>query len=887
MRVYELAKKLGMESRTLIPALARLGIEATSHSNTLDEPTAQRALEALQGKGLAERSADSSETAHRGRRGSEKGKREERKAAQSPSPDGEKSKGLRGFPAPAKEETKKPEKKLILIKRSKSVEEETSVEIPPSETPQSFPPSTREPLSETAIVSPALEVIPPPLSPSPPGIPETSPGEIQVSAAAAMQELSGERESASREQAVLQPETIVEKKSSPALSQEGLVATQKDRRDPSSVVSDDRAQEKLKKPKKVGRQRDEDLFAARYEDAARWQDLRALPTLRREERSRQFQPTSVTEITKPRKKVIKLEPGITVKEYAELLGQRPAEIIRRLMDVGLNLTLNQPMNLDAGVLIAEGVGVNVEVSSEKEGEALLEHVLEVKGEKTVVPRAPVVTIMGHVDHGKTSLLDAIRQTQVTDQEAGGITQHIGAYSVRVGEKRITFLDTPGHEAFTAMRARGAQVTDIVVLVVSADDGVMPQTVEAIHHAQAADVPIIVAINKIDKAGANPERVKQGLSEHELLPESWGGKTIFVEVSAKQKLGLDALLEMILLQAEVMELKTEIEGSARGVVLEAKLDRGRGAVASVLVQAGILRVGDVFVVGSISGRVRALNSDAGLKVKEADPSSPVEVIGLLGVPAAGDQFVVIKDERTAREIAEARHQKQRIAGLGALGPRRTLDDLYTEVGEEELKELPVLIKADVYGSLGALIDSVEKLSSSRVRLRVIHNGVGGISESDVLLAAASQAIIIGFHVRPEPKAAALAEREGVEIRLYTVIYDAIAEIKAAAEGLLAPTLKERVLGRAEIRQLFSVPKMGTIAGCYVSDGMISRSSSGVRVIRDHVTVYEGKVGSLRRFKDDVREVQQGYECGIGIEGFNDIKIGDVIEAFVFDEIAAKL
>ena len=649
----------------------------------------------------------------------------------------------------------------------------------------------------------------------------------------------------------------------------------------------DPIEEKIKKPKKIGRKRDEDLFAARYEDAARWQDLRPLPALRREERSRPSQSTSVAEVTKPRKKGIKVHAGISVKEFAELLGQRPAEVIKKLMEMGNVLAMNQPMDLDAAALIAEGVGLNIEIAAEKQGEELLEEVLEERTEKKLVSRAPVVTIMGHVDHGKTSLLDAIRQTHVTDREAGGITQHIGAYSVKVGEKRVTFLDTPGHEAFTAMRARGAQVTDIVVLVVSADDGVMPQTVEAIHHAQAANVPIVVAVNKIDKPDANPDRVKQGLSEHSLIPEAWGGQTIFVEVSAKEKQGLDQLLEMILLQAEVMELKADIACSARGVVLEARLDRGRGPVATVLVQHGTLKTSDVFVVGAVSGRVRALNSDTGAKLKEAGPSIPVEVIGLLSVPAAGDQLVVVKDERMARGIAEGRQQKQRTADLAASGPRRTLDEFYADVKDGEMKELPVLIKADVQGSAEAIREGVEKFSSDLVKFRVIHCGVGGISESDVLLAAASQALIIGFHIRPESKAAALAEREGVEIRLHTVIYNVLSEIKSAAEGLLAPTLKERVLGRAEVRQLFTVPKMGTIAGCYVTDGMIARTSAGIRVLRDHVVVYEGKLGSLRRFKDDAREVQQGYECGIGVENFNDLKVGDILEAFVYDEEAVKL
>ncbi|MFB3146273.1 MAG: translation initiation factor IF-2, partial [Nitrospirales bacterium] len=647
------------------------------------------------------------------------------------------------------------------------------------------------------------------------------------------------------------------------------------------------SEEKPKKTKKTGKHRDEALFAQKYEDAARWQDLRPLPTLRREERTRHVPSATSTEVTKPRRKTVKLNSGLTVKEFAEHLGQRSGDIMKRLMEMGVMLTINQPMDLDAGLLIAEGLGIQVEVAVEKEGEALLEEALESTEDMELVGRPPVVTIMGHVDHGKTSLLDAIRQTNIAAQEAGGITQHIGAYTVLVGEKQVTFLDTPGHEAFTAMRARGAQATDIVVLVVAADDGVMPQTVEAAHHAQAANVPIIVAINKIDKLGANPDRAKQGLSDHGLIPEAWGGQTIFVDVSAKEKQGLDTLLEMILLQAEVMELKADIAQLPKGIVLESKLDRGRGPVATVLIQSGILKVGVPYVVGTTSGRVRAMLSHDGKNMKEARPSTPVEVIGLLGLPAAGDKFVVVKDERMAREVAEDRLHKQRIAELGTGVTRMTLDDLYVQGKDLDKKELSILLKADTNGSVGALREAVLKIQSDLVNLQVIHNGVGTITESDVLLASASKAVVIGFHVRPEPKVSALAEREGVEIRLHTVIYNAIADVRAAAEGMLEPTLVERVLGRAEVREVFTIPKIGTIAGCYVNDGHIARSSEGVRVLRDQVTIYEGKLGSLRRFKDDVRDVQQGYECGIGVENFNDIKLGDIIEAYVFDKETAKL
>jgi translation initiation factor IF-2 len=538
-------------------------------------------------------------------------------------------------------------------------------------------------------------------------------------------------------------------------------------------------------------------------------------------------------------------------------------------------------------LIAESYGIKTEVVVEKRGEDLLAEVLEAEPEGTGQPRPPVVTIMGHVDHGKTTLLDAIRQTRVAEGEAGGITQHIGAYTVTVRGKQVTFLDTPGHEAFTAMRARGAKVTDIVVLVVAADDGVMPQTIEAIHHAQAANVPIIVAINKIDKPGANPERVKHALAEHQLIPEAWGGQTIFVEVSAKQKTGIETLLEMILLQAEILELKADPTRPAKGTVIEARLDRGRGPVATVLVQNGTLRVGDAFVVGAMSGRVRALSNDRGERVKEAGPSTPVEVVGLPSVPAAGDQFVVVKDERIAREIAEARAEKQKAAEVTTGPVKLSLDDLFARIKEGEVKELAVIIKADVQGSAEALRGAVEKLSTDAVKLRVIHSGVGAITETDIMLASASRAIVMGFNIRPEPKAATLAEREGIDVRLYTVIYDAIEDIKAAMAGLLEPTLKERVLGRAEVRRIFNIPKTGIVAGCYVTEGVIQRSGTHVRVLRDNVPIYQGKLGSLRRFKDDVKEVQQGYECGVSIENFGDIKVGDILEVFVVDKVAAKL
>src|SRR5438132_827632 len=595
-----------------------------------------------------------------------------------------------------------------------------------------------------------------------------------------------------------------------------------------------------------------------------------------------------TEITVPRasKRVIRISEVVSVAELAKAMGVKAGEVLKKLLDMGVMATINQMLDHDTAALVAgefeyqvENVAFDVEQALEAEQEAGTAP----EGRTT---RAPVVTLMGHVDHGKTSLLDAVRSTDVAAGEAGGITQHIGAYTVDVGGRQVTFLDTPGHEAFTAMRARGAKVTDLVVLVVAADDGVMPQTIEAIDHARAAGVPILVALNKMDKPDANPDRVKNSLAERGLVPEAWGGDTIYVEVSAKKKTGLDTLLEMILLQAEVLELRANPARLAKGIVIEAKLDRGRGPVATVLVQTGTLRVGDPFVVGTFSGRVRALFNDAGQPVKEAEPSIPVEVVGLLGVPMAGDEFVATKDERIAREIADSRLAKQRTA---AAAPVRkvTLDDLFAQVAEGMVKDLGIIIRADVQGSAEAIADAVERLGTEAVKPHVLLKGVGGITENDVQLAAASNAIIIGFNVRPEAKAAALAEREGVDIRTYRIIYEVLNDIKAAVEGLLEPTLKERVLGRAEVRQVFLVTKVGAVAGCYVTDGTIVRAGASVRVVRDGVVVYEGRLASLRRFKDDVKEVQAGYECGITVENFNDVKPGDRLEVFTIDKVAAKL
>jgi translation initiation factor IF-2 len=494
--------------------------------------------------------------------------------------------------------------------------------------------------------------------------------------------------------------------------------------------------------------------------------------------------------------------------------------------------------------------------------------------------------MGHVDHGKTSLLDVIRKTRVTEGEAGGITQHIGAYKVRLNDRDITFLDTPGHAAFTAMRARGAKVTDVVILVVAADDGVMPQTVEAYNHCKAANVPIVVAVNKIDKPDANLDRVKTELAELGLVPEEWGGPTVYCEVSAKKNIGIEHLLEMVLLQADIMELKANPERLAYGTVVEARLDRGRGPVATILVQNGTLRSGDVILSGTLFGKVRTLTDDTGKLIDRAGPSVPVEVVGLSGVPSAGDTFVVLEDERKARQIAMLREEKQRARDM-AQRPKLSLNDLYKKIQEGEVRELNIVLKTDVQGSVEALRDSLHKIAHAEVKVKVIHASAGGITESDIMLAKASNAIVIGFNVRPEPKAHQLAERDGVDIRLYTIIYQAVEEVKQAMEGMLAPTITETILGRAEVRQTFMVSRIGTIAGSYVLDGVMSRKCTGIRVIRDNVVVYQGRLGSLKRFKEDAKEVAAGYECGITIDNFNDIKVGDILEDYSVESVATKL
>ncbi|MCC7009313.1 MAG: translation initiation factor IF-2 [Acidobacteria bacterium] len=588
----------------------------------------------------------------------------------------------------------------------------------------------------------------------------------------------------------------------------------------------------------------------------------------------------------PITKLITLAEGMTVKDLADKLEVKVKDVLKKLMDRRMMMTINSTLDAESATTIARDFGAEVLIRSFEE--ELTEVETGTSNPADLSPRAPVVTVMGHVDHGKTTLLDAIRETKVAEREAGGITQHIGAYAVNVNKRRVVFLDTPGHEAFTMMRARGARVTDIVVLVVAADDGVMPQTKEAIDHAKAANVPIVVAVNKIDKADANPERVKRELSDLGLMPEEWGGSTVTVEVSARQRKNLDQLLEMILLVADLADLKANPKRMAQGTVLEAKLDRGRGPVAHVLVQDGTLSEGDLFIAGTVDGKVRALFDDLGRKIKSAGPSTPVEVLGLSSLPAPGDTFQVVDDPIKVRQVVAYRQAQAKEKTLSGKGGRLTLESLQQQMTEGGMKELPIVIKADVQGSAEVLADTLTKLSDDRVKIRIIHTGVGAINESDVLLATASNAIVIGFNVRPDRNAADVADREEVDIRQHSIIYQVTDEIRKAMSGLLEPTLKETRIGVAEVRQLFKTPKAGAVAGCIVTEGRITRSGDvQARLVRDGAVVWQGRFGSLRRFKDDVSEVKSGMECGITLERFSDVKPGDLIEAFMVERVAQAM
>jgi translation initiation factor IF-2 len=865
-RVYELAKELGIENKDLLTRLEKLGIAVKSHSSTLEESDIERVKRdffSAEPKEVVEKRIKSTVI----RRRAVAAPAEESPQAVESQPEEPPT------PSQVEEAVAEPEAEIPVTGAAAppepSVVEEGHIE-PDKETP---PPPQREEVVKAEPPAAGIQARPP-VTPPPPRdfkkFPpkrdkrrDIAPGRPQEPAAA-----------------VPKAKIVELPPAAPAAEKTAKVEVDKypkKGKKPIEVIMGDQAQTRKKAfIKKIVDKKDKREVIETDDRPQKW------PGKWKEEKKPLAVKMKKTEITVPKaiKRRIRVVEAISVGDLAKKMGVKASEVINKLMALGLMVTINQAVDIETATLIASEFGYQVEAATEFEDSMLKSEQLS----QNLQPRAPVVTIMGHVDHGKTSLLDAIRQTKVIEGEAGGITQAIGAYHVHLKDRDIVFLDTPGHEAFTAMRARGAKVTDIVVLVVAADDGVMDQTVEAINHSRSAGVPIMVAVNKIDKPGADPEKIKQALTEYGLVSEEWGGDTIFSEVSAKKKIGIEELLELILLQADILELKADPERPARGVIIEAKLDRGRGPVATVLIQEGTLREGDAFVSRSEFGRVRALVNDQGKRVKEAGPAMPVEVIGFSGVPQVSAEFVVVEDDKKARNIGEYWLRKEREKELSATS-KITLEQLYQKI-KEGVKELNVIIKGDVQGSIEALSEALNKLSTADIKLKIIHSSTGAITETDVMLASASNAIIIGFNVRPDGRVAEIAESEGVDIKLYDVIYNVIADVKAAMEGLLEPVYKEVIQGRAEIRQLFKVPKVGTIGGSYVLDGKITRQSN-LKLVRDGVVVYTGKIASLRRLKDDVREVLNGFECGIGIENFNDLKEGDIIEAYTSERVEQKL
>jgi translation initiation factor IF-2 len=903
IRVYELARELNMTNKVLLDRLEEMAVEVKSHMSSLDDDTIARIKAELFGKQPKEVvETRIRPTVIRRRRklappseGDEAFPKEAEAAEfeEFAEPEGVTDEGL----------VVEPEAATILARpEAKAVEPSEPRATPLPETPGELP--SEAPVEAQIPVAPeaaeeATESLPAAEEAAKEIAAEEAPAPETIASAPTESEVAGEAGPKKRlKKAKKEPAAKIIKL--PAHPVE--MPADRDRRpteEVPAVVAPSPADatavdDKKKKRKRKGEEEEPDrkffkkkisfLKKSVVEGADLYDASPRMRKGRRDAKAKAAPAALKTQITtaKAIKRRLKIDETIVLAELAKRMGIKAGEIIKHLMGMGIMATVNQGIDFETATLIASEFNYEVEKAAFEEETVLR---IEEDDPDMLAERAPVVTIMGHVDHGKTSLLDAIRRTKVTEQEAGGITQHIGAYSVATPKGRITFLDTPGHEAFTAMRSRGAKVTDIVVLVVAADDGVMPQTVEAINHARASSVPIIVAVNKIDKDNANLDRVYRELAENGLNPEDWGGDTIFVKVSAKQKIGIEDLLEMVLLQAEVMELKANPRKLAYGHVVEAKLDSGRGPVATVLVKEGTLRAGDPVVCGVHYGKVRAMLDDLGDPVTAAGPSMPVEVIGLSGVPVAGDELVALKDEKDARQVSQHRTQKQRSHEL-TRSNRMSLENLFEKMKEEELKDLNLIIKADVDGSMEALRDSLTKLSNEEVKINIIHSATGTISESDVSLAAVSNAIIIGFNVRPTTKVISLAAEEQVDMRFHNVIYDVIKEVKAAIAGMMDSTFEERVLGRADVRQTFHVPKLGTIAGCYVTDGKIERGQR-LRLLRDGVIHYQGRASSLRRFKDDVKEVQSGYECGIGIENFNDIKVGDVIECFYLEEIRPEV
>ncbi len=875
MRVYELARDLNLTNKILLSKLNDMDIAVKSHMSALDDDTVATIKKQLFGK--------KEETIEETRIRPTVIRRRKKKVTVEPVPE----------PIPEPEEPKKVEEPAAEITASADAAEATEAVTAEAAVPE----------------APAVEEIKPV---------DEEPSKVEVELEEVPETVAKEQEPA-REKPTKKVVKKVKKEESAKIIQlpvkpiETLAPERPVRRDkgkvqplpagraaaakPEAVADDTSGKDtKKKKWKKRGEEGDRDKkflkkkISFRKKSVVEGQDLYDDGYRSRKPRkgakSKVPATAQKTQITtaKAIKRRIKIDEAIVLSDLAKRMGIKAGELIKMLMGMGFMATVNQSIDYETASLVATEFNYEVErAGAAFEEEEILKQ--KVDDPEKLQERPPVVTIMGHVDHGKTSLLDVIRKTRITDLEAGGITQHIGAYYVDTNRGQIAFLDTPGHEAFTAMRARGAKVTDIVVLVVAADDGVMPQTLEAINHARAADVPMIVAVNKIDKANADQDRVKRELAENGLTPEDWGGDTIFVSVSAKQKEGIDDLLEMISLQAEVLELKANSEKLATGHVVEAKIDSGRGPVATILVREGTLKNGEPVVCGIHYGKIRAMLNDRGQQVELAGPSIPVEVLGLSGVPMAGDELIALQDEKSAKQVSMHRLQKQRSKELAQTN-RLSLDKLYEQMQQGEVKDLNIIIKADVHGSNEALVESLTKLSNEEVNVNVVHSATGTITESDISLATVSNAIIIGFNVRPTPKVQALASEENVDLRFYNVIYDVIREIKGAMVGLMDSTFEEHILGSAEVREVFQIPRVGAIAGSYVTDGKFERGQN-IRVIRDGVQLYDGKNSSLRRFKDDVKEVQSGYECGIGVENFNDIKVGDILECYYLEEVRPEI
>ncbi|WP_457570514.1 translation initiation factor IF-2 [Desulfovulcanus sp.] len=879
MRVRELSTELGISNKELIQILRGLDIHVKSHMSGLTDEEVQLVREKISKapqETVLQRKAESGVIVRRRRKAKPKPEekvalpKEEEKVQPEPelkseapekpvletAPEAISAEELPQEVEPPKKETKKATPEKAVEKTEEQLEQERKELKPRKKARKKFK-------KKKKVIEPQVKII---SKPEPP-VSEPSP----EPEAAVIEPLIEPRPKIEIKEVVQVP--AEEEKEEGKKKRKKKKKGKKEKRvvDFSDFYHDEEEEDKKAKKKKK---------AVKLEDKGRG---KAKSWTKREKEAPKAPVKQTTQPIKASKRKVKIDEAIRVADLAKQMGIKAQDIIKTLLSLGIMATINQSIDIDTATIVAAEFNYEVEKVGFSEDEFILPK--EEDKPEDLRPRPPVVTIMGHVDHGKTSLLDAIRKSNITAAEAGGITQHIGAYYVSTPKGDLVFLDTPGHEAFTAMRARGAQVTDIVVLVVAADDGVMDQTREAINHSKAANVPIVVAVNKIDKEGANPDRVKRELAELGLVPEDWGGEIIFTNVSAKKKIGIDELLEMILLQAEVLELKANPNKPAHGHIIEARLDKGRGPVGTVLIQSGTLRQGDAFVCGLKHGKVRAMFNDQGKKIKEAPPAFPVEVQGFDGVPEAGDEFVVVKDEKVARRIAETRQIKQREREL-AKENKITLESLLAAKMKGETQSLNLVLKADVQGSLEAISEALRKLSTDEVKINIIHGGTGAISESDIMLASASSAIIIGFNVRPTAKVKEVAEKEKVEIRFYNIIYDLVNEIKDAMAGMLAPIIKEQYLGQAEVRQTFSVPKVGTVAGCVVVDGKLMRNAK-IRLLRDGVVIYTGNLSSLKRFKDDVKEVQKGFECGVGLENYNDIKVGDVIEAFEEVEEKAKL